>query len=153
VKSTKHKKVALAFVLVFTLIMLAAPAFAQVENATEEVPPPVEYGAIQAVYALGIATPMGFFIAFITCLAGYAGKTKPEEFKVENLIYTALISIVIGFITTYAGLTGLNAATAIAWLANGYITWYIWKISRIAANRLTKKYIQPATGPPQAATA
>jgi len=145
VKSTKHKKSAFALVLVFALVTFAAPAYAQAENVTEEVPPSVTYGAIQAAYALGIATPMGFFIAFITCLAGYASKTKPEEFKVENLIYTALISILIGFMTTYASLTGLNAATAIAWLANGYITWYIWKISRIAANRLTKKYIQPAT--------
>lgn len=137
-KSTKYKKVALALVLAFTLIMFAASAFAQTENATE-VPPPMEYGAIQAVYALGIATPMGFLIAFITCLAGYASKTSPEQFKVENLIYTALISILIGFITTYTGLTGLNGVTAIAWLANGYITWYIWKLSRITAKTLAKK--------------
>jgi hypothetical protein len=152
VKSTKHKRAALALVLALTLAIFAAPAFAQAETVTDEVPPPIEYGAIQAVYALGIATPMGFFIAFLTCMAGYASKMSPEKFKVENLIYTALISIVIGFITTYAGLTGLNAATAIAWLANGYITWYIWKISRIAAKTLTKKgiFTQPQIGPPTA---
>jgi uncharacterized membrane protein len=123
---------------------MAAPAFAA-DNATDETPPEIGFESMRLIYAVGIATPMGFFIAFITCMAGYASKTKPEEFKVENLIYNAFISIVIGFITTYAGLTGLNAVTTISWLANGYITWYIWKISRIAARTLTKKRISAST--------
>jgi hypothetical protein len=120
---------------------MAVPAFAA-DIATDEAPPEVSFESMRLVYAVGIATPMGFFIAFLTCMAGYASKTSPEQFKVENVIYTALISITIGFLMVYSGLAQTNAATmAITWLANGYITWYIWKFSLMAAKTLARRGI------------
>jgi hypothetical protein len=32
------------------------------------------------------------------------------------------------------------------WLANGFITWYIWKLAEIIAKKF--EWLQPATGPP-----
>jgi putative Mn2+ efflux pump MntP len=82
-------------------------------------------------------------MALITSLAGYFSKTAPEDFKLENFLFTALISFVIGFLSMYAGWSYNNIEL---WLANGFLTWYLWKIAKILARIITKKFM-PATGP------
>jgi hypothetical protein len=48
-----------------------------------------------------------------------------------------LISFAIGFLSIYAGWSYSNIEL---WLANGFLTWYIWKIARILARIITKKF-------------
>lgn len=118
--------------------------------AQEETPPEVPYEAIHALYAVAVATPTGFIVALFTSLAGYFSKTQPEKFKLENFLYTAAISVAIGTITVYSGLPQQSALIMVTtWLANGYITWYMWKLSTILARALAKKQVlTTATGPP-----
>jgi len=88
-------------------------------------------------------------MAFATVAAGYLSKTKPEEFKLANFIFTLVISVTIGTLTIY---TGWTYAQIELWLANGFLTWYIWKLSTILARIIAKKgiFTPPATGPPTA---
>lgn len=134
--------------------ILPATPTASTRLVQDEAPPEVPYDAMHALYAVGQAAPMAFLMAFLTCLAGYGSKTKPEEFKLANFIYTALISLAIGTITTFAGLTTESAKAWITmWIANGFLTWYVWKVAKIIANWITKngRFALPATGPPATA--
>jgi hypothetical protein len=122
--------------------------------AQEETPPELPIEAIHALYAVAVATPTGFIIAFLTSMAGYFSKTQPEKFKLENFLYTAAISVAIGTVTVYSGLPQQSALIMVTtWLANGYLTWYIWKLSTIVARALAKKgmWIPQPTGPPATA--
>ncbi len=82
-------------------------------------------------------------------MAGYASKTTSEHFKIGNFIYTAIISLAIGFVTVFSGLsTQSSQMWRATWAANGYITWRIWKLSKILASKITKKQITTtAKGP------
>jgi len=86
-------------------------------------------------------------MAFTTVLVGYLSKISPEKFKLVNFIFTMLISLAIGTLIVYAGWTYVQIET---WLANGFLTWYIWKLSTIVARTLAKKGIwtPEPTGPP-----
>ena len=88
-------------------------------------------------------------MAFATVAASYLSKTKPTEFKLENFVLTLLISLTIGTLTIYAGWT---YAQIELWLANGFLTWYIWKLATILARTIAKKlnWMPPAAGPPTA---
>lgn len=139
------------FVLAVMALLAASTAITVVTAQEQETPPEMPYEAVHALYAVAVATPTGFIIAFFTSVAGYFSKTKPEKFKLENFLYTALISIAIGTITVYSGLPQQNAMILITtWLANGYVTWYIWKLSRIVVRTLAKKgvWTPQLTGPP-----
>lgn len=140
-----QKKIVLAVIMALTIFSAAAP----VVFAQEETPPEVPYQAVQAIWALAKATPIAFIMAFATVAAGYLSKTKPTEFKLPNFIFTLLISLTIGTLTIYAGWTYTQIEL---WLANGFLTWYIWKIATILARVITKKFV-PATGPGPPTTA
>jgi hypothetical protein len=88
-------------------------------------------------------------MALITSLAGYFSKTAPEDFKLENFLFTTLISFLVGFLSIYAG---WSYSQVELWLANGFLTWYIWKLAKILARTITKKFV-PATGPGPPTTA
>jgi hypothetical protein len=114
--------------------------------AQEETPPEVPYQAIHAIWAATVAAPIALAVGFATCIVGYLSKTSPEQFKVTNFVYTALISLTIGFLTIYAGWSYTQIEL---WLANGFLTWYIWKLATIAARIIAKKQIATtAAGPP-----
>jgi hypothetical protein len=132
-------------ILALTILSVAIPAaFAQ-----EETPPEVPYQAIHAIWAAVVAAPIALAVAFASCMVGYLSKTAPEHFKVSNFVYTALISLTIGFLTIYAGWSYTQIEL---WLANGFLTWYIWKVTTILARIITKKQITTtATGPPATA--
>jgi len=75
-------------------------------------------------------------------------KTPPQNFKLENVAFTAIISFLIGFLTVYGG---WSYAQIELWLANGFLTGYIWKIAKIIARKFGfTKEISPITrlGPP-----
>jgi len=129
------KKIFFAVILVFASILTFFPVFAQ-DKATQMSPPELPIQVIHGIWALAVATPIGLVIAFFNCLAGYLSKTSPENFKLENFIYTVLISLVIGFLTVYAGWTYTMVEM---WLANGFLTWYIWKMASILARIIAKK--------------
>jgi hypothetical protein len=125
--------------------MLAVPAFA----ADAEAPPALPIEVINGIWALAVATPLGFLVAFFTCLAGYASKTPPEQFKLDHFLYTAIISVSIGAIFMFSGLPQTSIAVfVVTWIADGYVTWYIWKATKIAAGIITKHFLPAAPGPP-----
>ena len=136
-------------VLAITLALMILSAVAPVVFAQEETPPEVPYQAVQAIWALAKATPIALVMAFATVAAGYLSKTKPTEFKLENFVFTLLISLTIGTLTIYAGWTYTQVEL---WLANGFLTWYIWKLSTILVRIIAKKetLTPPAAGPPTA---
>jgi len=132
--------------MILVLAALACPAFAA---EAADVPPEIPIEAIKAIWAFAIATPMGFLMAFLTCLAGYASKTPPENFKLDHFLYTALISIIIGSIFLYSGLPQQSATIfVVTWLADGFISWYVWKGTKIFATIITKHFIPTPEGPP-----
>lgn len=136
-----------AVILALVVLVVAVPVLAQ---TPEETPPAVQYEWMYGVWTGAKATPIAILVALVTCLAGYLSKTPTEEFKVENLLFTAIISFVIGFLTLYAGWTYEMVQT---WLANGFLTWYIWKVAVIIAKKLNlaRQVSQPvAPGPPKA---
>lgn len=127
-------------------VALAYPAFAA---EAEEVPPEIPYEVIKGIWSVAIATPMGFIIAFFTCLAGYLSKTPPENFKLDHFLYTALISVIIGSIFMFSGLPQQSAAIfVVTWLADGFISWYVWKGTKIFAAIITKRFLPTPEGPP-----
>jgi hypothetical protein len=139
-----QKKIALVITLL-ALTMLAAPAFA----VDAETPPALPIEVINGIWAVAVATPLGFLVAFFTCLAGYASKTPPEQFKLDHFLYTAIISVSIGAIFMFSGLPQTSITIfVVTWFANGYITWYIWKATKIAAGIITNHFIPTPTGPP-----
>ena len=131
-------------ILVLTALSATAPlAFAQ-----EPGPPELPIEAIHAIWAAAVAIPTALVIAFANCLVGYLSKTPPEQFKLADFLYTILISLTIGVLTMYFG---WNYATIQTWFANGFLTWYVWKLATILAKIITKKPLFTlATGPPGA---
>lgn len=121
------KKIVFAVVLVLLALCVAVPVFAQ-----ESAPPEVPYDWIYGIWTTAKATPIAILVALATCLAGYLSKTPAEQFRLESFVFTVLISLVIGFLTLYAGWT---YATVQMWLANGFLTWYIWKLAKIIAKK------------------
>lgn len=124
---------------------MAAPAFAQ----EAETPPQVPYEWIYAIWTLAKVTPIAIITALATVLAGYLSKTPPESFKLDHFVFTVLISFIIGALTMFGG---WNYTLLQQWLANGFITWYLWKVAKILAGIIAKKgiFTLPATGPPKA---
>jgi len=102
--------------------------------------PEAPYEWIHTVWAAAKAAPIAIITALITCLAGYLSKTPPEKFKLENLAFTAIISFLIGIATVYGGWSYTQIEL---WLANGFLTWYIWKAAKIIAKKLS--WISQAT--------
>ena len=140
-----QKKIAIVIMLL-ALTALAGPVLAA---EAADVPPEIPIEAIKAIWAFAIATPMGFLMAFLTCLAGYASKTPPEDFRLDCFLYMALISIIIGAIFMYSGLPQQSAAIFVmTWLGNGFITWYVWKGTKIFAAIITKRFLPTPEGPP-----
>ena len=87
------------------------------------------------IWAAAKAAPVAIVMALITSLAGYFSKTAPENFKLENFLFTILISFLVGVLSIYAG---WSYASIGLWLANGFLTWYIWKLARILTGIITK---------------
>jgi hypothetical protein len=122
------------------VLALAAPVM-----AAEEAPPEVPLEWVHGIWAAAKAAPVAIVMALITSLAGYFSKTAPENFKLENFLFTTLISFLIGLLSIYAG---WSYASIELWLANGFLTWYIWKLAKILARTITKRFSHtPATGP------
>ena len=132
------RKVFFAVTLALLVLALVAPVM-----AAEDAPPEVPLEWVHGIWSAAKAAPIAIVMALITSLAGYFSKTAPEDFKLENFLFTALISFVIGFLSIYAGWSYSNIEL---WLANGFLTWYLWKIAKILARVITKKFV-PATGP------
>jgi len=133
------------FSVTLALLVLAfvAPVMAQ------EAPPEVPLEWVHGVWAAAKATPIAIIMALITSLAGYFSKTAPENFKLENFLFTTLISFLVGFLSIYAG---WSYASIELWLANGFLTWYIWKLAKILTRTITKKLSAiPTTSPPTTA--
>jgi len=132
-------------ITILAFAILATPALA----IDAEAPPTLPVEVIDGIWAVAVATPLGFLVAFFTCLAGYASKTPPEQFKLDHFLYTALISVVVGAIFMFSGLPNQSIATfVLTWLGDGFITWYIWKLTKIFAGIITKHFIPAPTGPP-----
>ena len=114
------------FAVILVLLALSVVGFALAEEGSEptsEVP----YEWIHGIWAAAKAMPIAIITALFTCIAGYLSKTPPQNFKLENVAFTAIISFVISFLTVYAGWT---YAQIELWLANGFLTWYIWKLAK-----------------------
>lgn len=106
--------------------------------------PGIPYEWMHGVWAAAKATPIGIVIALATSLAGYLSKTPEEKFKLENFAFTAIISFLIGILTVYGG---WSYGQIELWLANGFLTWYIWKVARIIAKKFGwRKELTAATG-------
>jgi hypothetical protein len=133
------------FVIGLALLMLhfVSPVLVRAQTGTS--PPDLPFEWIHALWSAAQASPIALIIAFASSLAGYLSCTPPESFSLGKFLYTALISGLIGFLTLIAG---WNYSAIQQWLANGFLTWYIWKVSNIIANLITKKF-----GPASLATA
>jgi hypothetical protein len=138
------RKVFFAVTLALFVLALAAPVL-----AAEEAPPEVPLEWVHGIWSAAKAAPVAIVMALITSLAGYFSKTAPETFKLENFLFTTLISFLVGFLSIYAG---WSYSQIELWLANGFLTWYIWKLAKILARTITKKFSPtPTTSPPTTA--
>lgn len=126
------KKIILAIFLVLTALIAISVAI-PIVCAQDEAPPEVSWDWIHGVWAVAKATPIALVIAFATTLVGYLSKTDPEKFRLDYFIFTALISFVVGIATI---VIKLPYDQWYSWLANGFMTWYIWKVARIIAKKL-----------------
>lgn len=121
-------------VLVFAVVLaLLACAVAFPVVFAQDQPPEMAGDWIHGIWVAAKATPIAVILAMLNCLAGYLSKTPAENFKLENFVYTAFISFAIGVGTLYAG---WSYSTVQLWFANGFLTWYLWKVSEIIANKL-----------------
>jgi hypothetical protein len=136
---TELKKLFLA-VLALLAFAVAIPAvFAQ------DQPPDLPSDWIHGISVAAKATPIAVILALLNCIVGYLSKTPAENFKLENFVYTALISFTIGVGTLYAG---WSYSTIQLWFANGFLTWYLWKVSEIIARKLHfTRQVTLASGP------
>jgi hypothetical protein len=131
---------AVIFFVVVSLVMASAPlAFAQ----GEPVPAPELQPIYEIFKTLGYAAPVAVLVGLVTCIFGYLKSTPPEEFKLVEFIYTALISLIIGIATIYGGWTYAQISE---WLANGCLSVWLYWIAKIIAKKLS--WIPQATGPP-----
>jgi len=121
------KRVIVGVFLAIVVSLFVCPVFAQ------ETLPAVPIEWTHSIWVAAKATPIAILTALATCLVGYLSKTSPDKFRLENFLFTALISLVVGFVTVYAG---WSYASVELWFANGFLTWYIWKIAKIAVNKL-----------------
>jgi hypothetical protein len=138
------KKIFFVVVLALLAVCIAAPVvFAQ---GGSEAPPGVAIDW-QILSQIGEAMPIAIVVALASSLAGYLSSTPPESFSLAKFLYTALISAIIAFLTLYAR---WDYATVQTWLANGFITWYLWKASNIIAKFIVSRFGKPATTTPTA---
>jgi len=127
------RKAFLVFAIIPALLVLAFAAPVMAQEAAPEVP--LEW--VHGIWAAAKAAPVAIVMALVTSLAGYMSKTAPENFKLENFLFTTLISFLVGFLSIYAG---WSYSQIELWLANGFLTWYIWKLAKILAKTITKKF-------------
>jgi opacity protein-like surface antigen len=132
--------VAVLIVAAFFVAVAASVVFAQGTNSTSEAPPQVAINW-QTLSEVGEAAPIALVIAFLSSMAGYLSATPPENFSLAKFLYTALISAIVSFLTLYAH---WSYATVETWLANGFITWYIWKASNIIAQFIISRFSKAA---------
>jgi len=132
---------AVIFFVAVGLMMASAPlAFAQ----GNETVPTSQFQPIYEVFkSIGYAAPVAVLVGLVTCIFGYLKSTPPEEFKLVEFIYTALISLIIGIATIYGGWTYAQISE---WLANGCLSIWLYWIAKIIAKKLS--WIPQATGPP-----
>jgi hypothetical protein len=138
------KKILFVFVLALLSLAVAMPvAFAQTAtNSTSSGgPPPFDFASMQTIQTLGLSVPVALVVAIVSCLAGYLAQTPPESFSLAKFLYTFMVSVIVGFFTI---VLGWNYSTLLPWLANGFITWYLWKASNILASYITSHF-SPAT--------
>lgn len=127
------------------------PGFIYTLQAGEPTLPTFDLRAIYDLFTTaGIATAIAFTIGILTSVIGYFSKTAPKTFNLAKLVYTWLISLVVGILTLFAG---WNYSVIYTWLANGTLTiWLYWISEGIAqkARKITEKlgWTEPATGPP-----
>jgi hypothetical protein len=133
------RKAYFVFAVIPALLVLAL-AFPVM--AAEDAPPEVPLEWVHGIWAAAKAAPVAIVMALITSLAGYFSKTAPENFKLENFLFTTLISFLVGFLSIYVG---WSYASIELWLANGFLTWYIWKATKIIAKKFR---LQTGLGPP-----
>ena len=135
------RKLFFASTLALLVFTMAAPVM-----ATEDAPPEAPLEWVHGKWSAAKAAPIAIVMALSTSLAGYFSKTAPENSKLENFLFTVLISFLVGFLSIYAGWSYANVEL---WLANGFLTWYLWKIAKILAKVITKKFaLTPGPGPP-----
>jgi hypothetical protein len=131
--------------LVFAVVLalLAVAVVVPVVFAQDQ-PPEVPTDWIHGIWVAVKATPIAVILALLNCMAGYLSKTPAENFKVENFVYTALISFIVGVGTLYAG---WSYGTVQLWFANGFLTWYLWKVAQIIAKKLHfTRQVAPVSG-------
>ena len=129
---TATKKIFFAVILALCLAALSLTAVVLAQEPPAEPVPEVPYEWIHAVWVAAKAAPIGIITALVTSLAGYLSKTPGEKFKLENFAFTALISFLVGLLTVYGG---WSYGQIELWLANGFLTWYIWKAAKIIAKK------------------
>ena len=140
------RKTFFVFAVIAALLVLA---YAVPVMAAEDAPPEVPLEWVHGIWAAAKAAPVAIVMALITSLAGYFSKTAPENFKLENFLFTTLISFMVGFLSVYAG---WSYSQVELWLANGFLTWYTWKLAKILAKTITNRFSStPAKGPPTTA--
>jgi hypothetical protein len=137
------KRIVLVFVLALLALAVAMPVvFAQASNSTATSgPPPFNFASMQTIQTLGLSVPVALVVAILSCLAGYLAQTPPESFSLAKFLYTFMVSVIVGFFTI---VLGWDYSTLLPWLANGFITWYLWKASNILAGYITSHF-SPAT--------
>lgn len=121
--------------IMFFVVVLALVVFAVAVPVVfaQDQPPELPNDWIHGIWVAAQATPIAVILSLLNCMAGYLSKTPAENFKFENFVYTALISFTVGVGTLYAG---WSYATVQLWFANGFLTWYLWKVAEIIAKKL-----------------
>ncbi len=139
------------FAVILAVAILLPVALVAAQEAPLESPPEVPLEWIHTIWAAAKATPIAILTALVTCLAGCLSKTPQEKFDLKSFVYTVLISLAIGYLTVIGGWT---YAEVQQWFANGFLTWYIWKVAKIIAKKFSwTTQTLPTTGPGPPTTA
>jgi hypothetical protein len=143
------KKIVLAVFLALTVIFMATGTVTSIAYA-QEAPPEVPLDWIHRVWStVQVVTPVAIIVALANIFVGYLTKTKPEDFRLDYCVYTAMISFIVGVATIAFGWTYTQLQE---WLGSGVLTWWIWRGAKVLAAKITAKKLatlisQPATGP------
>jgi MFS family permease len=134
----------IAFALILLALTVAVVSSLSLVYA-EDVAPTMPLQPIFDIFSkVGYAAPVAVLVGLLTSLLGWASKTTPEDFKLVNMVYTIIVSLIIGVGTVYGGWT---YSMLDQWLGNGALTLWIYWMAKIIAKKLQWNTPAP-TGPP-----
>jgi len=136
------KKAILVVLLALATIFMATGTVVSIAYA-QDAPPEVPLDWIYRIWStVQVATPVAIAVASANIFIGYLTKTKPEDFRLDYCIYTAMISFIVGLATIALGWSYTQIQE---WLGSGLLTWWLWRGAKVLATKITAKKLATQT--------